>query len=173
MGYTRNFGFRSFENIVRDGRNAIPLDSEATWVIGTAVVVDAANQGKVAKPDAGTDPVAPSPAAGVLVYEHIQYKGDDPYLVNPADKDTVPVGEFVQIVRGNGTKIWLKNTEDKPLYDRRNVPGRTMVAAAAVLGDYLTPDADGFWEVGDAANGWLWIEQVDADTGLFECRLTF
>lgn len=175
MGYTRNFGFRSFENIVRDGRNAIPLDSEDTWVIGTAVVVDTDNQGKVAKPDTvgGTAAVAPNPGCGVLVYEHIQYKGDDPYLVNPADKDTVPVGEYVQLVRGNGTKIWLKNTEDKAKYSGSPVPGRQMVDPAAVLGDYLTPDADGFWEVGDATNGWLWIEQLDADSGLFECRLTF
>lgn len=182
MGYSRNFGFRSFENIVRDGRSRIPRDSEDLWVLGTAVEVDTANQGFVTKPTGG----APSPGCGVLVYEHIQYKGDDPSLVNPNDKDTVPVGEMVQVVRGNGTKIWLKNTDDRPLYDGRPVSGRQMIVGAddgaggttdvdfsTLVGEYLTPNAEGFWEVGDAATGWLWVEQADADAQLAECRLTF
>ena len=183
MGYSRNFGFRSFENIVRGARNAIPRDSEDLWVIGTAVVVDADAQGYVRKPTATE---APHPGCGILVYETIQYKGDDPYLVNPVDKDTVPLGEYVQVVRGNGVKIWLKNTDDRPLYDGRQVTGRDMVftdesvategfdiAGVPALGEYLTPNADGFWEVGTSANGWLWVEQVDADSGLVEARLTF
>ena len=183
MGYSRNFGFRSFENIVRGARNAIPRDSEDLWVIGTALVVDTDAQGYVRKP---TDSEAPHPGCGVLVYEFIQYKGDDPYLVNPADKDEVPAGEYVQVVRGNGVKIWLKNTEDRPLYDGRPVTGRSMVleesvggsgdfdtAVVPAAGAYLTPIDDGFWQVGTAADGWLWVEQADADSGLVEARLTF
>ena len=182
MGYSRNFGFRSFENIVRGARNAIPRDSEDLWVIGTALKVDADAQGYVSKPDKAE---APHPGCGILVYEFIQYKGDDPYLINPADKDEVPLGEYVQVVRGNGVKVWLKNTEDRPLYDGRPVAGRNMIvdattgdpladfAATVTVGAYLTPNASGFWEVGSSANGWLWVEQVDADTQLVEARLTF
>lgn len=187
MGYSRNFGFRSFENIVRDARSRIPPNSDALWVLGTALVVDTANQGLVRKP---TDGEAPHPGCGVLVYEHIQYKGDDPFLVGAVDKDTVPAGEFVQAVRGNGTKIWLRNTDDATTYDGRARTGRTMIVTpgnpaatpptedeptdvATILGSYLTPTADGTWRVGTAANGWLWVEQVTAESGLAECRLTF
>jgi hypothetical protein len=173
MGYSRNFGFRSFENIVRDARSRIPHDSEDTWVLGTALVVDTENQGLVRKPEAGE---APHPGCGVLVYEHIQFKGFDPHMVTGSDLDTVRPGEYVQVVRGNGTKIWLRNTDSKTMYDGASRAAREMIDlgdAETLLGEYLTPTTDGTWEVGSAADGWLWVEQFDAETGLAECRFTF
>lgn len=175
MGYSRNFGFRSFENIVRMARHRTP-DSGDQWVIGYGVSVDPANPGRLRL---ATDGEAPNPGCGILLYEHIQYLGDDPYLVNPADKDTVPLNQYAQVVRGNGVKVWFKNTTDRALYDGRNLGGRALVAGLSdatptvAVGDYLTPAGDGTWREGTAANGWLYVEQLDAEADLVECRLTF
>lgn len=171
MGYSRNFGFRSFENIVRMARHRTP-DSGSQLVIGSPVEVDPANEGRLRQAGAA---LVPHPGCGILLYEHIQYQGDDPFLTTASDKDTVPLNSYAQIVRGNGVKVWFKNTEEKTLYDGRTQAARTMVAVGATpsVGEYLTPAGDGTWQEGTAANGWLWIEQADFEGGFFECRLTF
>lgn len=173
MSYTRNFGFRSFENIVRDGRHKTP--SGSSWLIGTAVCVDPDNAGDLKRPDAAQDP---SQGCGILVYEHIQYQGVDPALTTYSDMETVPPKSYAQMVHGQGSKVWFKNTSDKDLYDGRTQTGQTLVAGvgatpSVVVGDYLTPAADGTWEEGTATNGWLYVEHVDNTTGVVECRLTF
>lgn len=177
MSYTRNFGFRSFENIIRDGRNKVPATG-SPYLIGTAIQVDPANAGQVTRPAAAS---APTQLSGIAVYEHIQYQGVDPFLISPQDYPftVVPLGRFVQMVHGQGVKVYFKNTADKPLYDGRIQPGATLVAGVGgatptvVVGNYLTPAADGTWQVGNASNGWLQVEQVVNSTGLCEARLTF
>lgn len=169
MSYTRNFGFRSFENIVRDGRNKVP-GTGSPYLIGTAVQVGAGNV--LVRPAAAS---APTALSGIVVFEHIQYQGTDPFLTTPQDfpYTVVPLGRFAQMVHGVGVKVYFKNTADKPLYDGRTQPGATLVAGTPAVGDYLTPAANGTWAVGDATNGWLQVEHTVPSTGLFEARLTF
>lgn len=182
MPYTRNFGMRSFENVVRAGRFRAPTsaltvsdgtDELGRILIGTAVVLDDANPGFVKRPDANQ---APSPLCGLAVYEHIQVRGVDPGLSTPQDFEHVPPGQYVQVMRGPGAKVWFKNTSDKNLYDGRAQQGRTLVAGlgatpTVAVGDFLTVTADGTFAEGDASNGWFVVEQVEGD--LVECRFTF
>lgn len=174
MPYTRNFGMRSFENIVRTARFRVPTTGPA-FLIGTGVVIDPANPGFMKRPTAGE---APSPACGVVVYEHIQHKGLDPFLSTADDYETVPLGQYAQIVRGPGVKVWFKNTATKPLYDGREIAGRELVdgtgaTPTVAVGDFLKVKADGTFEKGNAngSDGWFLVEQVDGD--LVECRFTF
>lgn len=175
MSYSRNFGFRDFTNIVRDGRNKTPATGDPL-VLGTAVVVDPANPGQVKVPAADA---SPSALSGILVYEHIQYKGVDASLTEAVDMDTAPKGAYVQVVHGPGVKVWFKNTTTKTLADGREIAGRTMVAGAGAtptlaVGDMLTPATDGTWkETADPADAWMVVESIDIDRGLVEARLTF
>lgn len=180
MGYTRNFGMRDFTNVVRQGRFRAPTDPvndngavDGLMLIGTAVKIDPAKPGFVRRPNADE---VPGPHCGLIVYEHIQWKGTDPALTTPLDFETVPAGQFVQIMRGPGVKVWFKNTETKTLYDGRSQAGRTLVAGlgatpTVAVGDYLTVTADGTFDEGTADNGWFLVEQVEGD--LVECRFTF
>lgn len=190
MGYSRNFGFRSFENIVRDGRFRIPKDLTTGGfggdpvIIGTAVAVDPdpTRRGLLRRPAAAE---APTPLCGIVLFEHIQFQGVDTSLVTTSDEpyNQVPPGRYAQMIHGLGAKVWFKNTADKPMYDGRVQGGGTLYdladtaadldALAATVGSYLTPNADGIWVEGDADTGWLIIEQVTPATGLIECRLTF
>lgn len=181
MPYTRNFGMRSFENVVRAGRFRVPTTADATgngqadglFLIGTAVKIDAANPGFLTRPG---DSEAPSPLCGVVVFEHIQRMGQDPFLTTAQDFETVPAGQYAQIMRGPGVKVWFKNTENKVSYDGRSTPGRTLIDGLGAtptieVGDFLTVAADGTFKEGTSANGWFVVEQVDGD--LVECRFTF
>ena len=169
MSYTRNFGFRSFENIVRDGRNKVPATG-SPYLIGTAVQVGAGNV--LVRPTAAS---APTALSGIVIFEHIQFQGVDPFLTSPQDFPftVVPLGRFAQMVNGRGVKVFFKNTADKPLYDGRTQPGATLVAGTPAVGDYLTPAADGTWAAGTATNGWLQVEHAVPSTGLYEARFTF
>jgi len=175
MSYSRNFGFRDFTNIIRDGRNKTPSTGNPL-VLGTAVVVDPANPGVVKVPAADD---SPSALSGILVYEHIQYKGVDAALTESVDMDTAPKGQYVQIVHGPGVKVWFKNTPEVTLADGTVRAARTMVAGAGAtptlaVGDLLTVDTDGTWkETSTAADAWAVVESVDTTRGLVEARLTF
>lgn len=177
MAYGRNFGMRSFENAVRMGRHKVAADfdegANGELYIGTAVKADA--NGNIVRPAANAEPDGLS---GILVYEHIQYQGVDPGLTTYSDApfNKAPKGRFAQILRGPGAKVWFKNTSDKTLYDNRTQTGVTLVAGLGAtptlaVGDYLTPAADGTWQEGTAANGWLQVEQVSSDG--VECRVLF
>lgn len=181
MSYTRNFGFRDFSNAIRDGRNKVPAtgltgSDVSGFLIGTAVTVDPANPGLLKRPAAAA---APTALSGIVVYEHIQFQGVDPFLTTQYDYPftLAPLGRYAQMVHGMGVKVWFKNTVDKTLYDGRTQKGATLVAPADLstiaVGDYLTPAADGTWAEGTAANAWLTVESVNASTGLVEARLTF
>lgn len=185
MPYSRNFGMRSFENVVRHGRAKTPatLPSAASTIgsllLGTAVQVDPANPGVLKVPAAAS---APTALSGVLVYEHIQYQGVDTNLTSPQDApfNSAPLGRYVQVMHGQGAKVWFKNTADKTLYDGRLQKGYTLVAGVGgatptvQVGDMLTPAADGTWqETATASLAWMVVENVDHTNALVECRLTF
>lgn len=177
MSYTRNFGIRSFENIVRDGRNKTPATG-SPYLIGTAVQVGAGNV--LVRPAAST---APTALSGIVLYEHIQFQGVDPFLTSPQDFPftVVPLGRYAQMIHGLGVKVFFKNTTSKPLYDGRVQPGALLVTSGGAtptavnpnVGDFLTPAADGTWLVGTSTNAWLQVEHVVASTGLVEARFTF
>ena len=181
MGYSRNFGFRDFTAITRHGRLRAPTEAvddagarNGEMLIGTAVVLDPDNPGFVTRPDAAQ---APDTGCGIVVYEHIQWIGTDPLLTTSLDFDTVPSGQYVQVVRGPSVKIWLANTADKTFYDGRTRAGYDLVAGLGTatptiaVGDYLTVTADGTFTEGDADTGWLFVEQVDG--AVADCRFTF
>lgn len=186
MPYTRNFGMRSFENVVRAARFRVPANAtefdddggqDGLALIGTAVKIDADNEGFLTRPDAGE---APGAHCGVVVYEHIQRMGTDPFLTTAQDFEVVPAGQYAQIMRGPGVKVWFKNTEASTSYDGRVTPGRTLVEGLADLnvGDGLTYGGNGTWvaAAGGGAEGadaepWFIIEQVGDN--LVEARFTF
>lgn len=186
MGYHRDFGMRSFENIVRVARFRAPRTG-APIIIGAPVQIDPDNPGflkRVAEAE------APSADCGIAIYEHIQNKSDNLTTYLDAPYDRVPLGQYCQMVHGGGAKFWFRNSEDKVLYDGRSQEGHTMVTTGAVdtaadlstfkPGDGLVPDGNGFWRRTDGSNtadvggaAWLVIEQVNPAAGLVEARLTF
>lgn len=162
---------RSFENVVRDGRFRVPKTG-TPLLIGAPVTLDTANAGYLKLATAGE---TPSPGCGVVVFEHILFQGVDPNLTTNVDApfNRVPLGQYAQMMHGVGTKVWYRNTTAHPLYDGRQRDAVTVVDAAAVVGDFLTPAADGTWAVGTQANGWLYVEQVNPTSGLVEARFAF
>ena len=175
MSYTKNFGIRSFENIVRDGRQRTPAASAI--VIGEPVLVDSASAGFLKQATAGA---APGQSAGLAVYEHIQVKGVDPALTGAGELNTIPAARYAQIVRGPGAKVWLKNTAQTTKYDGTVVAAAGLLAGSVNVGTLpigaeLTPDGSGKFKVGNGTTDgvWLIVEQVNASTGVVEARLTF
>lgn len=185
MSYSRNFGMRSFENVVRDGRFRVPATG-TPFLIGAPVMLDPANPGQL---KAATEAAAPGQNCGLVVFEHIQNKSDalvtsydDPY-------NKVPLGQYAQMMHGAGAKVWFKNTADKTLYDGRVQAGVTILdngSGAAISlgslapGDGLVPagsgrfrktDGSGTADVGGTA--WLVVEQVNTTSGVVEARFTF
>lgn len=179
MGYSRYFGMRSFENVVRDGRFRVP----ATGVplkIGSPVQLDGDNPGRLMTADAAA---APGPNCGLVIFEHIQNKSDSLTTVHDSPYDQVPLGQYAQMMHGAGTKVWFKDQDDKTLYDGRTQVGGSLLAdgfdfAAAKPGDGLVPDGAGKLRALDTGaatpeTAWLVIEQVNPTTRVVEARLTF
>jgi hypothetical protein len=174
MSYSRNFGFRGFENIVRAGRARTPAGS--TLVIGEPVVLDPDAPGFLKQAGAGA---AASQAGGVAVFEHIQMQGVDAALNTTSDLNTIPGGRYAQRVHGAGVKVWFRNTPAKTLYDGRTQAAGALLADAVVVadlkpGDGLTPDGAGKFKAAGTGDGvWLTIEQANPSTGVVEARFTF
>ncbi len=172
MGYSRNFGMRSFENVVRNGRFRTP-PTGTPFKIGAPVVIDPDKPGLMKAAGAA----AKTAGAGIVVFEHIQMQGIDASLSTTADLDFVPTGRYAQIMHGAGTKVWFKNTDDKVLYDGRTRDGGSLLTgdiSALKPGDGLVPDGAGKYKKAAAGDdAWLTVEQVNPSAGLVEARLTF
>lgn len=172
MAYGRNFGMRSFENVVRDGRFRVPATGTPLR-IGEGVMLDPANPGRLKR---ATADAAPSANCGIVVFEHIQNKSDALTLSHDAPYNQVPLGVYAQMMHGPGTKVWFKNTDAKTLYDgrvREEFDFVTGDLATLAPGDGLTPDGSGKWAEDATGNPWLVVEQVNPTTGLVEARFTF
>lgn len=185
MAYSRNFGMRSFENVVRDARFRVPATGTAL-LIGEPVELDDANPGFL---KAATEAAEPGPACGIVVYEWIQNKNDT--LVTYADSphNTVPLGQYAQMMHGPGTKVWFRNTSQKTLYDGRvqaavtlldNGSGAAMDLSTLAPGDGLVPAGNGRWRRTDGTatanvggTAWLIVEQVNTANGVVEARFAF
>lgn len=176
MGYSRNFGMRSFENIIRDARFRVPRTGTMLQ-IGSTVTIDPANPGMLKLPAANANPTA---ASGLVLFEHIQSKGVDPYLSTSMDEpfNRVPLGQYAQVIHGPGAKVWFKNTIAKPMYDGRTQTAGGLLAASVdvttlAIGAGLGPDGTGLLAVSTTGTPWLVVEQVNPTTGLVEARFNF
>lgn len=176
MGYSRYFGMRSFENVVRDGRFRAPKTG-TPLKIGEPVMLDPNNPGFFMP---ATAALKPNQNCGVAVFEHIQNKSDALTTHLDAPYDQVPLGQYAQVMHGQGAKVWFKNIAAKTLYDGRQLAAGTLLAATLDLtvvkpGDGLVPDGAGKYRADAEATetAWLVIEQVNPATGLVEARFTF
>lgn len=175
MSYSRQFGMRSFENVVRDARFRVPATG-TPFKIGAPVMLDPANPGRL---KAATADVAPNANCGIVVYEHIQHNANVSEAlttVHDAPYSTVPLGQYAQMMHGQGAKVWFRTTEDKTLYSGTVQEGDTLLAAAVstfAVGDGLAPDGAGLYHEVALAAAWLVVEQVNVTTGRVEARLTF
>src|SRR5690349_9712481 len=149
MSYSRYFGMRSFENVVRSGRFRAP--STGTPIkIGAPVVVDDANPGRF-KPAVAGD--GPSALCGLAIFEHIQNKSDALTLVYDSPYDEVPLGQYAQMMRGPGVKVWFQNQPAKTMYDGRVRPASGLLSGVTIgVGGYTgLPDIGD--EVGPTGSG--------------------
>lgn len=185
MSYGRNFGFRSFENLVRDGRFRVPATG-TPLKIGEPVMLDVATPGQVIP---ATEAVDPGQNTGIVVFEHIQNKSDALTTAFDSPYDSVPLGAYAQVVRGPGAKVWFKNTVAKTLYDGRvraaysplvDNADAPLTIVATLIGKGLVPAGSGKWRVTDGSataniggKAWLVVEQANPSTGVVEARLTF
>lgn len=124
---------------------------------------------------------------GIVIYEYgpAAYAGDDPFLVNYSDKDTVPAGAAVQVIHGTNVKVLLRNTFDRTFLQSRDYDGQIMVAGLSIatptltVGNFLTPQTtpnftNGFWaETATEAEAWLVISKVDTALDYVEAYMTF
>jgi len=180
MSYSRYFGMRSFENVVRSGRFRAPATG-TPLKIGEPVVIDpdSTNNAFFKAAEAGDGPDA---SCGVAIYEHIQNKSDALTTSYDAPYDEIPLGQYAQMMRGPGTKVWFQNQAAKTLYDGRvRAAGGLLdaTAAAAVtggtldIGTFLGPTGAGKYGTVLAAEAWMIVENVNPNTGVVEARLTF
>lgn len=186
MSYGRNFYFlvtpRSGERAGRyfndEGAN-LPI---GVPVKTTSNVNDLGLQGLELATGAQATPLPGK--GGIILYEHIQFKGVDPVITTWSDVDYAPADAAVQLISGQTVKIGLKNTTADTFLSRTGYPTpRKMVAGlgatpTVAVGNYLTPgtgnDTDGYWaETANASEAWLIVTAVNATTGLVEARLNF
>ena len=113
---TRNFGFRRFTNLVREGRFRAPAATELR--LGTGVEIDATDTSLIREITSvnGTGGTGVVGMVGILWYEHDSQTYNDPRFgraaaLSPVDLDTAPVGRMVQVLQGPGAKVWFRNTE--------------------------------------------------------------
>jgi len=179
MSYGRNFGMRSFENVVRDARSRVPATG-TPFIIGAPVMLDAANPGRL---KAATEAAAPNQGCGIVVFEHIQNKSDALVTNHDDPYDKVPLGVYAQMMHGKGAKVWFKNTASVTLYDGRVRAAFSFIVdtiATTMIGKGLVPDGAGKWRLtDDSATAdvggvrWLTVEQANPTTGLVEARFEF
>jgi hypothetical protein len=175
---TRNFGFRRFTNIVREGRLRSPSAVELR--LGTFVEQDPADPERVREATAnaigavGAD--VSSANCGILWYEHDSQTYNSPAFGGAAgllavDLDTAPVNRMVQVIQGKGTKVWFRNTGDSETEPGLHFPSfRGAVTIVNGLGsggvsegDLLGwDDTNDYWDVtADPAEGFLLVTAVD------------
>lgn len=175
MSYSRYFGMRSFENVVRDARFRVPRDG-TPLKIGSPVVLDDAAPGSLKQAGAAA---APGANAGLLIFEHIQNKSDALTTTFDPPYDAAPPGQYAQVMRGPGVKVWFMNVKAKVMYDGRlssegGLLDDGLTVADLKPGDGLVPAAGGKFDIGGATDkAWLIVEQANPSTGRVEARLTF
>ncbi|RKZ05494.1 hypothetical protein DRQ25_16030, partial [Candidatus Fermentibacteria bacterium] len=164
---TRNFGFRRFTNLVREGRFRAPAATELR--LGTGVEIDATDPTRIREITAGNDVggTGITGSVGVLWYEHDSQTYNDPRFgraaaLSPVDLDTAPVNRMVQVLQGAGAKFWFRNTEADTTEPGLNYPNtRPEVVMVANLGH----DGSGDIKVDDLL-GWDATNHYWAETAV-------
>lgn len=152
--YGLNFGFRRSDesNATREGRFKTPATGSAL-LLGTAVMIDAANAGRLKQCPANT--AALTGLTGLLVQEE-SHLGSVFSAAPITGHDSIDLGaaklDQYSVMWGGPSKIWLKNT---PAYSR----GSRSKAAVSIW----TPTGVA---VGDQLgwNGTKWIKFVSGTT---------
>jgi hypothetical protein len=171
--YARRFGIRDYSNIVRNGRHVNDVD----LVIGSAGVVapSGASAGKVVAPAAGASANALS---GIVLYEHV-FAPDITLGQTSDDLSTAPAGKYVQLVSGQGAKVFLVNSGSITINGVVRAAITTVDGSIAV-GNGLKPSSSaGQWTAAAAGAGdWMTIESVSGSTAnggqqTIEARLLF
>ena len=175
MSYSRYFGMRSFENVVRSGRFRAPA-SGTPIKIGAPVVLDPASTNNAFfKPAVAGD--GPGANCGLAIFEHIQNKSDALTTNLDAPYDEVPLAQYAQMMRGPGVKVWFQNQAAKTMYDGRQRPAAGLLAdglaATLDIGAFLGPVGGGKYGTVAEADAWMVVENVNPNTGVVEARLTF
>jgi hypothetical protein len=145
MSYSRNFGFRSFENIVRNGRFRAP--ATGTPILGGIALFE-----HIQKKGVDLDLVGTADFASVPLGQYTQIvhgPGTKVWFKNTAAK-TLYDGRVIPAAA-------------------------LVPASGIAVGDGLTPDGAGKFKKATVGTDpvWLVIEQINATTGLVEARLTF
>ena len=155
---TRNFGFRRFTNIVREGRFRSP-DAPTSLRLGTLVEIDPSAPTKVREALANSTGAVGADVknnlVGILWYEFDSQtmEGRAAGSLN-VDENHAPPGRLVQVVHGPGVKVWFRNTladttEPGLNYSATRVAVTLVTglgAAGVDVGDWLGFD--------DAASAW-------------------
>lgn len=145
---TRNFGFRRFTNLVREGRLRSPASGTAL-ILGTAVEVDATDVERVRQATSATGTGGSGilgQLIGILWYEHDSQTYNDPRFgaaagASPVDLDYAPNDRMVQVIHGAGVKVWFRNTEANTTEPGLNFPStRDEVVMVEDLGFHGTSD---------------------------------
>lgn len=178
---TRNFGFRRFTNLVREGRFRAPAASDLT--LGSAVEIDATDTALVRQATVATGIGGTGIAGqliGVLWYEHDSQTFNDPRFgaaagQSPVDLDWAPRGRMVQVLHGPGAKVWFRNTAanttEPGLTFASSRPEVIMVANLGfhgtndlAVGDLLGWDpVNGYWAETAVATAVLRVTDVNHD----------
>ena len=145
---TRNFGFRRFTNLVREGRLRAPA-SGTVLKLGTGVEVDATDTERVRQITAASGTGGSGivgKLVGILWYEVDSQNYNDPQWgaaagQSPVDMDFAPNGRMVQVLHGAGAKVWFRNTEANTTEPGLNYPStRAEVVMVGNLGFHGTGD---------------------------------
>ena len=153
--YGLHFGFRRSDETmaIREGRQKVP--AAGTFLQGQPVTFDEANPGFVR----ATAPGEPAVTGwtGMLIQEEAWDRSIyQSTILETSDLSTVINGRLCTIWSGNGTKVWMKNTEAVTRADGRVVPAGGVAdfdAAPVEVGSYLGAVAGGKWGVVGPANG--------------------
>ena len=154
--YGLNFGFRRSDesNATREGRFKTPASGSAL-LLGTAVMIDAANAGRLKQCGANQAPV--TGLTGLLVQEESHIAGTVFGSSNPLlGHDSIDLGaaklDQLSTMWGGPSKIWLKNT---PAYSR----GSRSKEAVSIWTPTSVAVGDGLgW------NGTKWVKENGSTT---------
>lgn len=182
---TRNFGFRRFTNIVREGRFRSP-DAPTQLRLGTLVEIDLTDPEKVQEVTVNSTGAVGADVknslVGVLWYEHDSQtmEGRAASTLN-VDMNWAPPGRMVQVIHGPGVKVWMRNTLADTTEAGLNYPSAraavTLVtglgAAGVDVGDLLGWDdvASAYEVTTTPAEAVMRVTYVDDDLALLEAEM--
>lgn len=187
---TRNFGFRRFTNLVREGRFRATEMGQPELRLGTLVEIDPADPTRIRQAVdtaiGGSGDVRLN-KCGVLWYEHDSQTYNAPPWGGASgqlrqDLDFAPAERMVQVLHGPGAKFWFRNTGAQETEPGLNFPSpRPQVTMVAGLGSATPPvsvdsllgwNTGGFWEVTvNAAEAVLRVTHLENDFARLDAEL--